>query len=163
MVREDIVGMMKIAIQRGQNIQQTAQSLVNSGYPKNDVDEAVQVMNTYTFQPAVGQLVSLQKQIPPPKFVAPKGPTPQVASYYPNPNPQLQKSGYPPPSSQSYYQPQQFFPPEIVQRVSSYEPPKAETGKLITIIMVVMLAILLGILVTVFLFKPELTSFFNNL
>ena len=158
MVREDILGMLKIALQRGKNLQQTAQSLINSGYPKEEVDDAVQAINSYGFQQPIRQPIFQPKQVIPPRQPAPIGKTQQIVSYYP-----ASQSRQPVPSG-FYYQPQQFFPPEIVQRVSSYEQaPKGKTGNLVIIIMVIMLVILLGILVTVFLFKPELTEFINGL
>lgn len=151
MVREDIMGMLKTAIQKGKNIQQTIQSIYNSGYSKKEVDEAVDILNKFGFQQPV-RVPPVAKQIPPPKIAQPKGETPQVVSSYP-----------PAAQFQPYYMPQQFFPPQIVQRVSAYEPPKAQMGRIVTMIMVIMLIILFGILVTVFLFKEELTSFINNL
>ncbi|MEK6894003.1 MAG: hypothetical protein AABX10_00905 [Nanoarchaeota archaeon] len=39
-MREDIVGMLKNAIDHGGNPQKVAQSLINSGYPMKDVKEA---------------------------------------------------------------------------------------------------------------------------
>jgi hypothetical protein len=39
-MREDIVGMLKNAIDHGGNLQRVAQSLINSGYPMKDVKEA---------------------------------------------------------------------------------------------------------------------------
>ena len=44
MVREDIFGMLKTALERGKNLNQTAQSLINSGYARNEVDAAVKEM-----------------------------------------------------------------------------------------------------------------------
>ena len=160
MVREDIFGMLKIALQRGKNFQQTVQSLINSGYPKNEIDEAVQAINTYGFQQPVRQPALPQRPIPPPKQPAPPGQTEQIVSSYPYP--QFQQ-----PFPSQFYQPQPFFPqqfPQSPQIVSNYEQnAKPQKGKIVIIIMVAMLVVLLGILVAVFLFKPELTNFINNL
>ncbi len=55
-------------------------------------------------------------------------------------------------------------PPTIVQKVSDYrEGPPKQVNKVITYFLVFILIFLLGILVTVFLFKEELIKMFNNL
>ena len=164
MVRADILGMLKTALQRGKNLQQTAQSLYNSGYPKNEVDEAVQAINTYGFQQPATQPVLPQKPIPPPKQPAPQGQTQQIVSSYPYPQFQQPVPLYQPPQ---FYQPPPFFPqqfPQFPQIVSNYEQnAKPQKGKILIIIMIAMLVVLFGILVAVFLFKEELTTFINNL
>ncbi len=173
MVREDIFGMLKTAVQRGKNLQQTAQSLVNSGYLKSEVDEAIQAFTTQgpMFQPPV-QPTIIQKPQPvqQPRPPAPVGQTKQIVSSYSYPSqPYMQPVIYPP---QQYIQPSQFYQPQPVfpqfaqfpQIVSEYgQAKKPPIGKMITIIMVAMLAALIGVLVIVFLFKEELTNFINNL
>ena len=169
MVRDDIFGMLKTALQRGKNLQQTAQSLYNSGYPKNEVDEAVQAINTYGFQQPVSQSVLPQKPIPPIKQPVQTGQTQQIVSAYPSiqyQQPPVVQYQQPIPP-QFYYQPQPIYPQQFQpspQIVSNYgqeiKPPK---GKIMIIIMIAMLVVLIGILVAVFLFKDELTSFINNL
>lgn len=159
MVQEEIIGMLRIALQRGKNLQQTVQSLYNSGYPRDEVDEAVQTLKMYSFQQPIQPPQPIKRQIQQPKQPAPQEQTQQIVSYYPAP-----KFQQPISQPTQFYQPQQIFPPEIVQRVSNYEQtPKANIGKIITIVMVIMLVILLGILVAVFMFKPELENFINNL
>lgn len=44
MVREDILGGLRNAIERGEDIEQARQSLINAGYPEKDVDDAVSVL-----------------------------------------------------------------------------------------------------------------------
>lgn len=49
------------------------------------------------------------------------------------------------------------------QRVSGYGQPPKPIGKIIIILLGFLLLILIGILVTIFLFKDELIDFFNNI
>jgi len=175
MVREDIFGMLKTAAQRGKNIQQTAQSLVNSGYPKNEVDEAVQAftMNGPGFQQSSPTIIQKpQSIIQQPKQPALQGQTKQIVSSYAYPSqPYVQPQFYQPqpypPTAPQFYQPQPVYPTQFAQNpqiVSNYDNAKRPPiGKMITIIMIAMLAALIGVLVIVFLFKPELENFINNL
>ncbi|MEK6830262.1 MAG: hypothetical protein AABY15_09165 [Nanoarchaeota archaeon] len=166
MVREDIIGILRTALQRGKNLQQTIQSLYNSGYAKNEVDEAVQAINMYGLQQPVQQPSPIQKQpVQQPKQPATQGQTPQIASYYPAS--QTQQPLKFAPQQPQFYQPQQFPQPQFTQYpqiVSNYgQNPRPKTGTLIIIIMAAMLLVLIGILVVVFMFKPEITNFINNL
>jgi hypothetical protein len=161
MVREDIMGMLRTALLKGQNLQQTVQSLYNSGYAKNEVDEAVQEINMYELpqQPVQQSIKPVQKPVQQSQQPAVQGQSPQIASYYPTVQPQ-QLPRFVPPQPQ-FSQPQFAQYPQVV---SNYEQnPRSKTGMLITIIMVAMLMILIGILVVVFMFKPEITNFINNL
>jgi len=173
MVREDIIGMLEIALQKGKNLQQTIQSLYNSGYSKAEVDEAVQILNKPVVQqpilvmPAQKPIAVQQSKQP-----AASGQTKQVVSAYPYPQQQFYQPQQQPQPVFQQTQPVQFYQPnsypaQILQSpqvISNYEQPKKfSMGKTITIIMVVMLMILLGILALVIMFKPELENFINNL
>ncbi len=169
MVREDIIGTLRTALQRGQNLQQTIQSLINAGYLKEEVDEAANMINNYVFQPPSIPPAKPNPQLPPRPVSqpAPLGQAQQVVSSYPmqsaQPN-QLPPASFPQPVQQQYQQPQLQQIAQTVQKASDYfGNPREKASRTITIIMVVMLMILLGILVVVFLFKEELTNFINNL
>ena len=58
-------------------------------------------------------------------------------------------------------QPQQMQ--QAPQRVSAYGQPPKPAGKAVIIILGFLLLLLIGILVTIFLFKEELIDYFNNL
>lgn len=146
MVREDILGILKTAIQKGKNLQQTAQSLINAGYPEAEVTEASKSVESYVFQPT-------QIQRP----ASPKAPVPRQ-QFYPGKSPQV-VSQYYSPAPVEYIQRSQ----QVVQRVSGYNSEGDRAGKAVTIIMVIILAVLIGILLMVFLFKDELMSIINNL
>jgi hypothetical protein len=176
MIRDDIIGMLEIALQKGKNLQQTIQSLYNSGYPKAEVDEAVQILkNPAVQQPVIVMPVQKPVVVQQPKQPVAAGQTKQVVSAYPYPVQQQfyqpQQQSQPQPVFQQaqptqFYQPN-LYPAQILQSpqiISNYEQPKKfSMGKTITIIMVVMLMILLGILALVIMFKPELENFINNL
>ncbi|MEX2016911.1 MAG: hypothetical protein WD876_00355 [Candidatus Pacearchaeota archaeon] len=180
MVRDDIVGILKTALQRGKNLQQTVQSLINSGYAKNEIDEAIQALQGTGFQapskPPVIQKITVPAREA--KIPASPGQTTQVVSSYAYPS-QPQPQIYQPTPPQ-FYQPQpqtqfaqppvsqQFYPQmpyqQTMQNVSAYESKPADRlGKMITVIMVAMLIALVGILIVVFMFREELSNFINNL
>jgi hypothetical protein len=167
MVREDILGMLKVVLQKGKNLQQAVQSLYNSGYQKKEVDDAVKMLNNYEFQFPLPQSNRIQKPKPvqQPVSPAPIGQTPQVVSAYPSP---AAPNFYQPKAfsaTAQFYQPQQFYPAQFFQSpqvVSAYES-KPKTGRMIIIVMIIMLFILLGILAVVILFKPQIENFINNL
>lgn len=179
MVREDILGILKTAVQKGRNLQQSAQSLKNAGYPENEVDDAVNSINNYIFQPTQIQkpvVSNSNVQNPPPQFV--KGQTPQYVSNYSSATPQrivpqnIPAQNVPlsnaPVANNNNNNFQQVQPVQQVvqtpQYVSNYEgKPKDKAGKVITMVMVALLIILIGILVMVFAFKPEIMSFIDNL
>ncbi|MEM4271603.1 MAG: hypothetical protein QXD13_00725 [Candidatus Pacearchaeota archaeon] len=43
-MREDILGGLKIALEKGESIQEAAQSFINAGYSQHDVQEAVNAL-----------------------------------------------------------------------------------------------------------------------
>ncbi len=165
MTRADIFGMLKIALQKGGNLQQTAQSLYNSGYPKEEIDEAIQALNMQSVQPPAQTTIVKNPTAQPKKPIqsAPKGQSPQIISSYSVPSSPQQQFYQPQPQPVPVYQqPQQTQ--QVIQKVSDYtQNPKIKMGTIMTLIMVAMLLILIGILVVVFMFKPEITDFINNL
>ncbi len=60
-------------------------------------------------------------------------------------------------------QPLQQPQPNVVQRVSDYGSKSKSSGKIVTIILITLLIFLLGLLVSVFLFREELAEFLNSL
>lgn len=146
MVRDDIFGMLKTALQRGKPLQQSIQSLYNAGYSKEEVDEAARMLNTMGIQPVQQPVYRQPQKSMPQKQMLPPGQTQQMASYY----------------NQQFQQAQQ--PPQPIQAVSGYgQFTKERASGVITTLMIVAVIVLLGILVAVFLFKPEITNFINNL
>ncbi len=102
-------------------------------------EQSLQPIPTQQTQPQVSpQQVPTQSQVP-------QQPVPQV------------------PLQQGQVPPQQPASSQTPQRVSSYGQPPKPAGKMIIIILGFLLLLLVGILVTIFLFKEELINFFNNL
>lgn len=150
-MREDIVGMLKNAVEHGGRPEQVARSLINSGYNAAEVEQALafitggtlSLLNAQQQQPVnvrpltSGQAV-IRQQIPPQQSPYPQ--TPQM-NYVPN-----QQMQYP----QQYARPL----PSIRQDYSS---PGA--GKLIFLIFT--LLILLGGLISAIIFKDKILNFFG--
>jgi hypothetical protein len=76
-MRDDILGMLKNAIDHGGNPQRIAQSLVNSGYPLKDVKEALDYVVSTTPQPQQQEA----QQIPAPQNDVPKAIMPKPPIY----------------------------------------------------------------------------------
>lgn len=173
MVRGDIIGGLKIALSRGESLQNAMQSLYNAGYKKEDIEEAARVLNTEGFRPPIAaeksQIpITTQKQIhpeyqPPPQLQTSvieakpteikQSPNPQIKSIIPIIPATIKEETKPLPIT---YAPKQI--------VSNYYPKEEKSGiDFITILLIVVLVVLLGILAAVFFFKQDLVDFLNNL
>ncbi|MEK6915863.1 MAG: hypothetical protein AABW89_04965 [Nanoarchaeota archaeon] len=79
MMREDIVGMLKNAIEHGGNPSRVAQSLINSGYALDDVREALNYVLSLNPQ-AIAQNTTQQEMPKPPTYnsqsIQPSKPSP---------------------------------------------------------------------------------------
>jgi len=158
MVREDILGGLRSALNRGESIKQAALSFLNAGYKQEEIDEAARVLEAERVQQPVQQppiqpwqVQQLQPttQVQQPKVV-------QKVSAYGQPAQPIQ-SVQPQPI-------QQPVPPvSVPQRVSAYgQAPEKPKGKAVVFILVALLLVLLGILAAVFFFKNEIMNFFNS-
>ena len=139
MVRDDLIGGLKIALSRGESLQRAMQSFFNAGYKKEEIEEAARTLKQEGFNPLIVQPQKAQQQ--PIKT----GPSPQQSAGLQARMPEFQAaSQYP------------------RQTISSYGEEKKGTD-FITILLIIILVLLLGILVSVFLFKQELIEFLNKL
>jgi len=143
MTRGDIIGGMRIALFRGQKLQEVMQSFYNAGYKKEEIEEAARILKSEGFQPQIAKTplqplstpISTEKKethpsyVPPPKdFSIPPKQTQEQQT--PVAQPQIQKP-FPPtqtlkPVVQTQTQTQiqiksQTSPQPIVQK---QEPPK---------------------------------------
>ena len=138
-MREDIVGMLKNAVERGGRPEQVAQSLINSGYNASEVQQALSFITGGTLSSLNSPPQNYQSQIAPmnilPRVQTPLAPTP------------------PQQYSQSPYQ-QYARPLPTMQPASSQG-----AGKLILLIFV--LLILVGGLITTIIFKDKILDFFG--
>ena len=137
MPKEEIVEGLKAALSKGESLEKAMMSFYNAGYSKEDIEEAAGALQFL-----------LSPHIPSTQFASP-------AQQAPPSNPK-----------QVYYQPGQTKqlkqPSRIIQRVSEYGERPNKTGTVITVILVFLLIVLLGVLAAVFLFKDELSNFFNK-
>ena len=190
MVREDILGGLKLALSRGDSLQNAMQSFYNSGYKKEEIEEAARALHK--------QVVQQPPQQPP------INPSPQLGQQ-PKPIPQMSQNNVMPKPAPMTYQPHQTIPQEtqrtpmqrptfsyqnpesnmipteekesIVNRfkqlrtssqtdqrekVSTYAEYKRPGLDAVTVILIIILLALLGILAAVFFFKESLIEFFNK-
>ena len=49
MVREDILGGLRVALSKGHSLQNAMQSFYNSGYKKEDIEEAARYLQSHNF------------------------------------------------------------------------------------------------------------------
>jgi hypothetical protein len=137
MVREDILEGLKSAIAQGEPLNQAMISFFNAGYTRAEIQEAAQALQ--------GQQLTQGVQQP--------GMPPQVQQ-------PLQQPGQP---IQPPIQPQQGLLPGKPVQVASQYGQKKKPGKALIIVLAIFLAVLIGILSVIFIFKDQLTSLLNNL
>ena len=157
MVNNEILGGLKTALERGYSLQAAAISLQNAGYKKEEIDEAVKALNENLYIPSQEKQPSFSK--PPVK--------PQIK------NPSFFKKVFSPqPRRISEYLPEESPPLHSIEEHNvAPSPPESvsifversggKTAKLIFLIF--LLILLVGALVSVFLFYQNIVDFFNGL
>jgi len=180
-VREDILGGLKLAMQRGETLEQAMMSFYSAGYKKEDVEDAARAIKTEQFsaitqpnfvqQKKPTQLNLKQIVLPPAQQLKPFVKTPttdqtnpvvqKVSAYGEQPKPQVQAQITQP--ALKAFQPTSIQKtPEAIQKVSAYEKPGGRKKIWIIIFSIILLA-LLGVLSAMFIFRPEIISFFDKL
>jgi len=180
MVNEESVGGLKSALERGQTLQKAMMTLYNSGYKKEEIEEAARgllqfkpeaqlqpAIKTTPKSPVTSQIpqVLTPPQIPPTPIIAPlqpsfQPPTP-LAEVSQQPLVQKPKKSFFNLFSKKQVKENMQVP---VQKISSYEAEKPKNGKrIIVIILVILLVFLIGILGIIFLFKQQLIDYLSNL
>ena len=141
-MRDDIIGMLKNAVERGGRPEQVAQSLINSGYNASEVQQAL------TFVTG-GTLSSLSMPAQQPPILRP------LSSEAAQQRRQLPISPVPPPQyPKSQYQ--QYSRPLPMIRQTPSEP---GAGKLILLLFI--LLILIGGLIATIIFKDKVIDLFG--
>ncbi|MEK6847446.1 MAG: hypothetical protein AABY16_04740 [Nanoarchaeota archaeon] len=140
-MREDIIGMLKNAMERGGRPEQVARSLINSGYNAMEVQQALSFVTGGT----LSSLNAPQQQV----NVRP------ITSQIPMPQ-QMPAQQMPYPQAPQMQYPQQYARPLPAMR-QQYSGPGA--GKLILLIFVLLL--LLGGLISAVIFKDRILDFFG--
>lgn len=151
MVREDILGGLRVALSKGYSLQNAMQSFYNSGYKKEDIEEAARYLQSHNFEnpQAETQLSTSQKAQQPIK------PTPRFTGYEETAvgTQPIPLSTQPKPSQQS----------EAQQTQQQMPKKKTNTKKIIwiTILTIILLA-LIGGLISIFLYKDIIMSWFGK-
>lgn len=142
MVREDILGGLKSSIQRGEPLKKAMITFYNAGYRKEEIEEAAKflVQSQRIIQPQLP--VQIKKKVSPAKKI-------------------LLGRGQPIQKVSNYQAPSQIQIPQ--QKVSSYEEPKKPKKKIWIILLIFFLVILLGVLLSAFLFKNELMEMIGEI
>jgi hypothetical protein len=164
MVNEEILGGLKLALAKGESLEQAMNSFYNANYKKEEIEEAAIFLNSQPTQPVKQTTVSKipQRQISPVKKVRPK------KQRLRKQRPIRTKIKQRPARTTIKHRPLRRTikqrPVRITKKVSDYgKEQKKPEGTGMTIILIFFLLMLLGILAAVFLFKTELIEFFNNL
>ena len=130
---EEILEGLRSATARGEPLLQAMMTFYNAGYGKPEIEEAAQI---------------LQQQNAGMPITPPQTPVAQ----------QVIQQG----AQQPIKENQSNQPALTPQRVSAYAP-KKKGGNTLTIVLTSSLVLLFGALITVFIFREQITSAFNNL
>ncbi len=151
MAREDIIGGLKVALSKGETLEEAMQSFYNSGYKKEEIEEAARVLQSGGFQQQLANTIEA-KPIVKALQLQPPIQQPIIQQNSPVQQPIL-------PPQPTFSAQQQIIAPK--QNVSAYESKKRPD--VVTVLLILILLILLGILVSVFLFKDQLVEFLNKI
>jgi len=134
MVNLDIFGSLKWAVVRGQSLQEAMQSLLNAGYPKQEIEEAARALQS-------GQIPNQPQQT------------------QATPASQYSQSAVQPAMQKTEQNVQQKTP----QKVSDYTPKQPTKKKFFVVLLIVILITLLGMLIATFLFKDQIADILGNM
>ncbi len=137
MIREDILAGLRVAVQKGESLKQAMITFYNSGYSKEEIEEAAKALQSQVLIPPVVQPNPQQK-------------VQQLQQNLPAGQPIQKVSSYGSPVSQNT---------QPIQKVSNYEP-KEKKGKVFVILLVAILLFLVGVLIAVIIFKDQILEFF---
>ncbi|MBI4116792.1 hypothetical protein HY449_03555 [Candidatus Pacearchaeota archaeon] len=162
MPKEDIIRGLEGAMAKGETLERAMYSFYNAGYNKQDVEEAARALSAHlSIQESmlpVKQVLQIQKtpqkkmEIPPAKQIVPLEELKSRQSLQP-----LEQLN----SLENQTREQE---PRIVQDVSKYEPKqKMNSRTLLIVILSILLAILVGSLAGIFLFKDTLIKMFSGI
>lgn len=147
MINEEILGGLKSAIERGESIQKAMMTFYNSGYQKEQIEEAARFLsqNPLAMPSAASKLPVPEVPKPVSSGLVPLPPSPsysqnnQIASNY------GEKSAQKTPQAQA----------------SKYEGKKSD--KTLITILIIVLVLLFGVLGAIFFFRNEIINLFSNM
>ncbi|MBU1252472.1 MAG: hypothetical protein KJ905_02200 [Nanoarchaeota archaeon] len=151
MPSQDLIEGLKYAMSRGDTLDKAMMTFYNSGYPKAEVEEAASELKS-------------QSQVAPVMPVSIGAPTQQ-----PTPHSQFSQVAQAPTSSPTTAQTAVKAPAPVYQSfppAQSYSPSAREsetTGRIIIVLLVMMLILLFGILLSIFVFRSQLSEFLTGL
>lgn len=157
-MRDDIVGMLKNAIDHGGNPQRVAQSLINSGYPMKDVKEAYDYVISNNPELKAQQSQQVNQQTPSMTISSQPQQVSQQPTKVEKPIEKVQMS-----SLQSMPQPPQYKAPQTPMPPANFTRPKPlpsqkinppGVGKILVLILVLLLLVLA--LISVIVFKEDI-------
>jgi len=134
MVKEEILGGLKLALSKGESLKQAMMSFYYAGYKKQDIEAAARTLHMQEHPNLIQEPIGVLKQ----KFFNQK--PKQIPGLTVNPQ-TMQKP----------------------QNVSDYEhQPVKPKGKIILFLLIFLLLILIGALASIFIFKDEIIGFLNS-
>ena len=147
MINLEILQGLKYALSKRESLQSAMQSFYNSGYKKEEIEEAARALQLEMLQIQNVQQTPARQISQEPRLVQKE---PQTTS--------LKKEEYKPLGTFSTVE--QIQKPEQKQKISNYE---REQKDVFTIILIIILILLLITLVGVFIFKQKIVEFLNSL
>lgn len=159
MIDEEILGGLRAAISRGESLEKAMMSFYNSGYKKEKIEEAARSLQMHERQPVqIQPKKTINQGIQKPRKLTRKEKREKKKLEKSKNKSIIKKSQIP----QSNIKKKPSRPQPTKQSVSNYESQNPRE-KLLIIVLVTLLFFLLAILGTIFFFKDELITLFNNL
>lgn len=168
MPKEEIVEGLKAAVRKGEPLSKAMMSFYNSGYAKEDVEEAARVLDAPQMPtqnlPTQQTQSKAQIQVSQVKTKDQNKPETSESHYVPQPSspatyPQSQFGK----QETEYQKEQSLQQQQAIQKVSAYGSKPSAVSAAVIFILVFFLLFLVGVLIAVFLFKDELAGFFSGL
>lgn len=152
MVRDDIVGGLKVALSKGHSLQEAMQSFYNAGYDKPEIEEAARFLQSNNISSQSTSSIPISQDRP----VQDKRP------YSESNDKQLRDKR---PIIKPNDKPIQFTMQKVSQyqdnRVRTQPLPKKKRHTFLIIFLIILLLLLIGAGVAIFIFKDEVLSFLN--
>lgn len=176
MVKEEIIGGLRIAVSKGHNLEDAMQTFYNAGYKKEDIEAAAREFKSEQIsltqnQSAQQNLIPSKPPLSPvkkPIEIKKPQPTTHAKVVFPPKNqlipPKKAPSSFKPQTQQQ--RPTQFQAPKTPPTVSNYsqtQQPQQKKGiDVWTVVLIIILALLLGVLASTFFFKQTIIEFLNK-
>ena len=184
MVNETILGALNSALERGESLKKAMMTVYNAGYGRDEISEAAKIVNERgsVTQPQQVQQSAIsektkkskkylfsKKQKSPKQIISKQSlkqtqpsPTQQPNQTLQQIQPAIQQPAQPLPTQQPTQQAQPVNS-AVAQNFYNYGQPAKPKSKTPIILLGFLLLFLTGSLVTIFLFKEDLLSFFSNM